>query len=160
MEQEQTLYKIKDVSKLTGELFLKILFYMTETIQDRIQTYQANKTFVGETNWNKFMATDAPKEIKQFRSEEMKLLVSHLMKRWSLLIPLMFTEIRNLFWSLIRFMMNYQNIQMMGNGINTNVTCLILTNGKKMLLKSTKLRKHLLVLMNLSHNTLLLKECK
>ena len=73
MEQEQTLYKIKDVSKLTGELFLKILFYMTETIQDRIQTYQANKTFVGETNWNKFMATDAPKEIKQFRSEEMNL---------------------------------------------------------------------------------------
>ncbi len=66
MEQEQTLYKIKDVSKLTGELFLKILFYMTETIQDRIQTYQANKTFVGETNWNKFMATDAQRKLSSF----------------------------------------------------------------------------------------------
>lgn len=73
MNQEQTMYKIKDVSKLTGELLLKILFYMSENIQDSIHTHLANSSFKGETNWNKFMATDAPKEIKQFRSEEMNL---------------------------------------------------------------------------------------
>lgn len=73
MEQEQALYKIKDVSKLTGELFVKILFYLSENIQDHFQAHQANRTFTGETNWNKFMATDSSKEIKQFRSEELNL---------------------------------------------------------------------------------------
>ncbi|WP_249630224.1 DUF3801 domain-containing protein [Streptococcus uberis] len=83
MNQEQMMLKMKDMSKLTGEGLLKALLFMLENGRDQLKAHQANKSFTGETQWNKIMATNAPKELKQFRSNELNLerLKSYLNER-------------------------------------------------------------------------------
>ena len=73
MEQERTIYQLKDVSKVTGETLLKALAYILETTNDKIKHRMANKHFAGETKWNRFMTTDSKKEVKTFLNNEVNL---------------------------------------------------------------------------------------
>lgn len=77
------MLKMKDMSKLTGEGLLKALLFMLENGRDQLKAHHANKTFTGEIQWNKIMATNAPKELKLFRTNELNLerLKSYLNER-------------------------------------------------------------------------------
>lgn len=73
MEQERTIFQVKDVSKLTGEMLLKMLAYMVEYMNDQGQKYMNRRRFNAETRWNQFMASDNAKEVKTFLSNEVNL---------------------------------------------------------------------------------------
>lgn len=73
MEQEATVYKLKDMSKLTGEMLLKTLLFLIENGTEKFQNKMLNPNITGETSWSKFMATDASKTVKEFRSNELNL---------------------------------------------------------------------------------------
>jgi hypothetical protein len=73
MEQERTIFQVKDVSKLTGEMLLKMLAYMVEYMNDQGQKYMNRQRFNAETRWNQFMASDNAKEVKTFLSNEVNL---------------------------------------------------------------------------------------
>lgn len=70
MDQERVGMKIADVYKLTGELFLKALYYAIENGYQNIKTYAENKTFSDKTNWNQFMATKETKHFETFLNSE------------------------------------------------------------------------------------------
>ena len=70
MEQERVGMKIADVYKLTGELFLKALYYAIENGYQSVKTYAENKTFSDKTNWNQFMATKETKHFETFLNSE------------------------------------------------------------------------------------------
>lgn len=72
MEQEKSMYQLKHAGKLTGEFLVKGLLLLLEKGEGAIDLYR-NRPKVGEQKWNRFMATDAPKEIKEFRTTEMNL---------------------------------------------------------------------------------------
>lgn len=73
MEQERTIFQVKDVSKLTGEMLLKMLAYMVEYMNDQGQRYMKQQRYGAETRWNQFMASDSAKEVKTFLSNEVNL---------------------------------------------------------------------------------------
>lgn len=73
MEQERVLYKIQDISKFTGELFLKTLAFMVESGRDKYAGWPVDKHYTGETEWDKFMATSSEKDVKTFLSHEVNL---------------------------------------------------------------------------------------
>ena len=73
MEQERTIFQVKDVSKLTGEMLLKMLAYMVEYMTDQGQKYMKRQRYGAETRWNQFMASDSAKEVKTFLSNEVNL---------------------------------------------------------------------------------------
>ncbi|CYV70911.1 DUF3801 domain-containing protein [Streptococcus equi subsp. zooepidemicus] len=70
MEQDRMLYQITNVSKITGELVLKALWAMTQHMYEKHQYNQNNQSFTGETNYNKFMATNTDKEFKNLNVTE------------------------------------------------------------------------------------------
>lgn len=70
MEQDRMLYQITNVSKITGELVLKAFWAMTQHMYEKHQYNQKNKSFSGETNYNRFMATNTDKEIKNLNVTE------------------------------------------------------------------------------------------
>lgn len=73
MEQERTIFQVKDVSKLTGEMLLKMLAYMVEYMTDQGQKFMKRQRYGAETRWNHFMASDSAKEVKIFLSNEVNL---------------------------------------------------------------------------------------
>ncbi|MBZ2021753.1 hypothetical protein [Streptococcus sanguinis] len=73
MEQERTIFQVKDVSKLTGEMLLKMLAYMVEYMNDQGQRYMKRQRYGAETRWNQFMASDSAKEVKTFLNNEVNL---------------------------------------------------------------------------------------
>lgn len=70
MEQEQVAMKVSEVYKLTGELFLKALYYAIENGYQSVKLYAENKTFSVKTNWNEFMATKETKHFETFLNSE------------------------------------------------------------------------------------------
>lgn len=72
MEQEKSMYQLKQAGKLTGEFLVKGLLLLLEKGEGAIDLYR-NRPKVGEQKWNRFMATNAPKEIKEFRTTELNL---------------------------------------------------------------------------------------
>lgn len=73
MDQERMLYKVHDVGKLTGEFLLKTLAFMVESGRDKYVSWSADKHYIGETEWDKFMATSSEKDVKTFLSNEVNL---------------------------------------------------------------------------------------
>ena len=73
MEQERTIFQVKDASKLTGEMLLKMLAYMVEYMNDQGQKYMKRQRYGAETRWNQFMASDSAKEVKTFLNNEVNL---------------------------------------------------------------------------------------
>lgn len=73
MEQERTIFQVKDASKLTGEMLLKMLAYMVEYMTDQGQKYMKRQRYGGETQWDQFIASDSAKEVRTFLSNEVNL---------------------------------------------------------------------------------------
>ena len=72
MEQEKSMYQLKNTGKLTGEMLVKALllfFEKGEGVMDLVK----NRPVRGEQKWNRFMATEARKEVKEFRTTEINL---------------------------------------------------------------------------------------
>ncbi|MFH6639589.1 DUF3801 domain-containing protein [Streptococcus suis] len=72
MEQEKSMYQLKNAGKLTGELLVKGLLLFWEKGEGVVDLVK-NRPTVGEQKWNSFMATGAKKEIKEFRTTEANL---------------------------------------------------------------------------------------
>lgn len=72
MEQEKSIYQLKNAGKLTGEMLVKGLLLFFEKGEGVIDLMQ-NRPKSGEQKWNSFMATSARKEIKKFRTTEVNL---------------------------------------------------------------------------------------
>lgn len=70
MDQEQVGMKIANVYKLTGEFFLKALYYAIENGYQYVKTHSENKVFSDKTNWNQFMATKETKHFETFLNSE------------------------------------------------------------------------------------------
>ncbi|HFI0539410.1 TPA: hypothetical protein ACGO5G_000454 [Streptococcus suis] len=73
MDQERALHQLNNNLKVTGETILKFMWqgyketaYFTQSINDE-------KSFVGELEWNKFMASGGEKQIKTFMTSEINL---------------------------------------------------------------------------------------
>ncbi|ELY5747376.1 DUF3801 domain-containing protein [Streptococcus iniae] len=73
MEQEQTLFQLKNIGKGTGEILLKGILAFFEQSSDSGKNIGELLSKSGEVNWNRFMANDATKEIKRFRTSEVNL---------------------------------------------------------------------------------------
>ena len=73
MDQDRIVYQLANGAKLTGETFLKALWAMAQHAHDKYQYKQNNQTFVGETNYNKFMATNTEKDSVDFKNSELHL---------------------------------------------------------------------------------------
>lgn len=72
MEQEKSMYQLKNAGKLTGELLVKGLLLFFEKGEELVDLAK-NRPMVGEQKWNRFIATDGFKEIKEFRTTEANL---------------------------------------------------------------------------------------
>lgn len=70
MDQERVAMKIVDVYKFTGEVFLKTLYYAIEASYNTTKNRIENRSFIKETNWNRFMGTSEAKHFQTFLSEE------------------------------------------------------------------------------------------
>lgn len=70
MDQERVGMKIADLYKLTGELFLKALYYAIENGYQSVKTSAENSIFSGKTNWNQFLATKETKHFETFLHSE------------------------------------------------------------------------------------------
>ncbi|WP_375708944.1 hypothetical protein PJ261_02225 [Streptococcus dysgalactiae] len=73
MEQEQTLFQLKNIGKGTGEIILKGILAFFEQSSEGGKNLGDLLSKNGESNWNRFMANDATKEIKRFRTSEVNL---------------------------------------------------------------------------------------
>lgn len=73
MEQEQTLFQLKNIGKGTGEILLKGILAFFEQSSEKGKSLGGLLSKSGESNWNRFIANDAPKEIKRFRTSEVNL---------------------------------------------------------------------------------------
>ncbi|HEL2313601.1 hypothetical protein [Streptococcus suis] len=71
MNQEQVARKMTDISKLSGEVLLKFLWYIIQESAEKYKYVIENKTFTGETSWNAFLATSEDKYFKEFLAGEM-----------------------------------------------------------------------------------------
>ncbi len=73
MEQEQALFQLKNIGKGTGEILLKGILALLEKSKEEGKAISNVLSKNGELNWNKFMSSDASKEIKRFRTSEINL---------------------------------------------------------------------------------------
>lgn len=71
MNQEQALYKISDVAKLSGEFLLKALFYMVTDAADGVTNLLPKKGVGSEQHYYKFMATEGSKMVETFKASEL-----------------------------------------------------------------------------------------
>lgn len=71
MNQEQVAYRLKDMSKVTGEMLLKLILLAIQETEERYQQFIGNKNFTSETSWNNFLATSEEKYFKEFLSSEL-----------------------------------------------------------------------------------------
>lgn len=70
MDQERIGIKVADIYKMTGEMVLKAMYYAMEYSASQLKAFEENKTFTGETNWNKFLATAETKHFETFLTSE------------------------------------------------------------------------------------------
>ncbi|MGT2754550.1 hypothetical protein [Streptococcus ovis] len=71
MNQEQIAYRLTGISKVTGEVLLKLIFLALQETEEKLQQHLAAKNFTSETSWNKFLATSDEKYFKEFLSTEL-----------------------------------------------------------------------------------------
>lgn len=73
MEQEQTLFQLKNIGKGTGEVILKGLLACLEKSKEEGESITNLLSKNGETNWNRFLNSTSEKEIKRFKTSEVNL---------------------------------------------------------------------------------------
>ena len=71
MDQERIGMKVADIYKLTGEMFLKSMYYALEESYHKLNHYLENKKYTDKTKWNQFMATKDKKNFETFLKYEM-----------------------------------------------------------------------------------------
>lgn len=73
MDQERIGIKVKDVYKITAETILKAMYYLLEESYQRIKMHEQNKSFTGQTSWNKFLATKSKKHFQEVANSELNM---------------------------------------------------------------------------------------
>ncbi|HEN0272616.1 TPA: DUF3801 domain-containing protein [Streptococcus agalactiae] len=73
MEQEQTLFQLKNIGKGTGEVILKGLLACLEKSKEEGESITNLLSKNGEMNWNRFLNSTSEKEIKRFKTSEVNL---------------------------------------------------------------------------------------
>lgn len=72
MEQERSIYQVKEVGQVTGDFLIKMALLFFERSSDALQA-QYDKPKAGEVRWNRLMATSEEKTIKDFRTSEVSM---------------------------------------------------------------------------------------
>lgn len=73
MPQEKAAQTIILKQKATAEAILKALYTLAKELHDRQEYKAAHQTFIGETNFNQFMATSEQKASYEFKNSPVKL---------------------------------------------------------------------------------------
>lgn len=73
MDQERSMTQITTNAKVTGETLLKLMWLAITNAAEKHQERKANKVYVGETPWQKFMATNGSKGFKEFATNNVNL---------------------------------------------------------------------------------------
>ncbi|HEO7897380.1 DUF3801 domain-containing protein [Streptococcus agalactiae] len=72
MEQERSIYQVKEVGKVTGDFLIKMALLFFERSNDALQAHY-DKPKAGEVRWNRLMASSEDKTIKHFRASEVSM---------------------------------------------------------------------------------------
>ena len=72
MEQERSIYQVKEVGQVTGDFLIKMALLFFERSNDALQAYY-DKPKAGEVRWNRLMASREEKSIKDFRASEISM---------------------------------------------------------------------------------------
>ena len=63
MEQDRVVFQLSNASKVTGETILKALWSIIQYAHEKHDYNKNNQNFIGETNYNQFMATNTNKDM-------------------------------------------------------------------------------------------------
>lgn len=63
MEQDRVVFQLSNASKVTGETILKALWSIIQYAHEKHEYNKNNQNFIGETNYNQFMATNTNKDM-------------------------------------------------------------------------------------------------
>ncbi|HEN7774884.1 TPA: hypothetical protein U7M88_001956 [Streptococcus agalactiae] len=72
MEQERSIYQVKEVGQVTGDFLIKMALLFFERSSDALQAHY-DKPKAGEVRWNRLMASSEDKTIKHFRASEVSM---------------------------------------------------------------------------------------
>ncbi|MDN5469875.1 MAG: hypothetical protein L0I49_03050 [Lactococcus raffinolactis] len=73
MNDERIVSQVTHVGKVSGDFLLKALWLLIEKSSSYVAYKNTNKVYVGNTNWNKFLASSGDKDIKTFLTSEVNL---------------------------------------------------------------------------------------
>lgn len=84
MDQEKVSHSLTLKGKVTVEMTLQALYALAKAYHDNQQFKMENRSFVGETNFNEFMATREHKDVEQLLSSEVHLAkLKHYLEEYS-----------------------------------------------------------------------------
>ena len=73
MNDERIVSQVIHAGKVSGDFLLKTLWLLIEKSSSYVAYRNSNKVYVGDTSWNKFLATSGDKDIKTFLTSEVNL---------------------------------------------------------------------------------------
>ena len=76
MNDERIVSQVIHAGKVSGDFLLKTLWLLIEKSSSYVAYRNSNKVYVGDTSWNKFLATSGDKDIKTFLTSELNLIAT------------------------------------------------------------------------------------